>query len=182
MYPKSWRHLVWPGALAPSFSIISASKTWLSIHSAIRHGTRRVSGIIPRTTFWGRQYCLVTLLDHVIKSISNFCNKGVIAVELLTVNGNFLLISIYMPFYDASHRDEYLAEATDALSMVEILIDNHPQHHVIIGGYLNTQLRGDSPFDNMWQEISTKFQLAYCSNMFPSGQTWSTKTSRSFCC
>ena len=73
-----------------------------------------------------------------------------------------------MPFYDSSNRETCLTETTDALSMIELLIDDHPQHVVIIGGDLNTELRGESPFDRLWDDLSRRKLLAYCSNLFTS--------------
>ena len=55
-----------------------------------------------------------------------------------------------------------MAETIDAISMVELLIDDHPQHHIVIGGDLNTELKGESPFDCLWRELMTKNRLACC--------------------
>ena len=55
-----------------------------------------------------------------------------------------------------------MAETVDALSMVELLIENHPHHHIIIGGDLNTELKGESLFDFLWRELMTKNQFACC--------------------
>ena len=105
-------------------------------------------------------------LNHVITPVANYRHKRVVAVELETVNEKFLLISIYMPFYDASNRDVCLAGTVDALSFIELLIDDHPQHQVVIGGDLNSELKDNSAFDPLWRELATKKQLAYCSGLF----------------
>ena len=126
------------------------------------------AGLLRGRPFGGVSIAWSHDLDHAVKPISNFRHKRVVAVELMSENKKFLLISVYMPFFDASNRDECLAEASDALSMIEIIIENHPQHLVIIGGDLNTQLKGDSPFDSLWQDVSTRNQLAYCCDLFPS--------------
>ena len=47
-------------------------------------------------------------------------------------------------------------ETSDAISMIDLLIDDHPQHQVVIGGDLNTELKGGSPFDALWMEHMTK--------------------------
>ena len=46
------------------------------------------------------------------------------------------------------------------------MIEDHPDHRIIIGGDLNTELNGSSPFDNMWQDLISKKQFAYCSDRF----------------
>ena len=46
--------------------------------------------------------------------------------------------------------------------MIELIIDAYPQHKVIIGGDLNTELRGESPFDELWWELMTKYQFGLC--------------------
>ena len=56
----------------------------------------------------------------------------------------------------------------DALSMIDLIIDEHPQHKVIIGGDLNTELKGDSPFDALWQELMIKNHFACCDHLVSS--------------
>ena len=73
-----------------------------------------------------------------------------------------------MPFFDSSNREECIAETQDTLSMIEVLIDNHPHHLIIIGGDLNTELKGESCFDQLWSDLVTKNRLAYCSQLFSS--------------
>ena len=48
--------------------------------------------------------------------------------------------------------------------MLETIVDDHPQHLVVLGGDLNTELKGDSPFDPLWNNFILKNQFAYCSN------------------
>ena len=105
-------------------------------------------------------------LDHVITPVANFRHKRVVAVELETANDKFLLLSIYMPFFNSSTREVCLSETIDALSIIELLIDDHPQHQIIIGGDLNTELKGDSTFDPLWRKLVKKKRLAYCSDLF----------------
>ena len=72
-----------------------------------------------------------------------------------------LLISIYMPFFDASKRQECLTE-TSAISMLEVILSDHPLHKVVIGGDFNTELRGLSPFDQLWSDFVAKYDLTCC--------------------
>ena len=120
------------------------------------------AGLLRGRPFGGVSIAWSHDLDHVINPVSNYRHKRVVAVELQTDNDKFLLISVYMPFYDARKREQCLAETIDTLSMIELLIADHPGHLVIIGGDLNTELKGNSPFDALWQDVTTRKQLAYC--------------------
>ena len=86
-------------------------------------------------------------------------------------DGDFIIICAYMPFFDASNRARCMAETVDAISMVETIIENHPRHKFILGGDLNTELVGASPFDAHWNDLLSKFQLTYCDSRFPSNST-----------
>ena len=61
-----------------------------------------------------------------------------------------------------------MTETTDAISMVETIIDAHPLHSIIIGGDLNTELKGASPFDPLWRDLTLKYNLSCC-DQFISG-------------
>ena len=80
-------------------------------------------------------------LDHVMNPVSNYRHKRVVAAEMKTKIKSILLISVYMPFYDASNREQCLAETLDTISMIDTLINDHPHHLVIIGllGATSTQ-------------------------------------------
>ena len=67
-----------------------------------------------------------------------------------------------MPFFNSSRREQCMADTVDAVSMVELLIEEHPHHLVVIGGDLNTELKDESPFDSLWRELMRKNQFAYC--------------------
>ena len=81
-----------------------------------------------------------------------------------------------MPFYNLSRRTECMTETIDALSVLENIIEVHPLHEVIIGGDTNCELNGSSPFDPLWADMLTKFELAsstftYCHNL-PNHRKW----------
>ena len=120
------------------------------------------SGIYRGRPFGGVSICWSPDLSHAITPVTNYKHKRVVAVELRTADNNFLLISIYMPFYNSSRREQCMAETIDAISMIELLIDDHPQHKVVIGGDLNTELKGNSPFDALWKDHMTKNRSTYC--------------------
>ena len=131
------------------------------------------AGVLRGRPFGGVSIAWSHNLDHVINPVTNYRHKRVVSAEFNTANDRILLISVYMPFYDASNREECLAETIDALSMIDILIENHPDHLIIIGGDLNTQLKGDSPFDALWLDLTSKNRLEYCSRQFSqSGYTF----------
>ena len=69
-----------------------------------------------------------------------------------------------MPFYDSSKRDECMVETIDAITMLETIIESHPLHSLIIGGDFNSELKGVSPFDTLWSEFITKYDLMNCDN------------------
>ena len=120
------------------------------------------SGIYRGRPFGGVSICWSPSMSHLITPMSNFKHKRIVAVELKTANGNFLLISAYMPFYNSGRRDQCMAETVDAISMIDLLIDDYPHHQVVIGGDLNTELKDESPFDVMWKGLMTKNHFAYC--------------------
>ena len=120
------------------------------------------SGIYRGRPFGGVSICWSPDLSHVITPVTNYKHKRVVAVELRTADNNFLLISIYMPFYNSSRREQCMTETIDAISMIELLIDDYPQHKVVIGGDLNTELKGNSPFDALWTDLMTKNRFTYC--------------------
>ena len=111
-------------------------------------------------------------LNHVISPLSNYKHKRVIAVELKTANESIIFISIYMPFLDSSNRTRCIADYTDAVSMIELILNDHPQHLCVLGGDLNCELTGDSPFDDIWKEFVVKKRFAYCGISSPPGYTY----------
>ena len=106
-------------------------------------------------------------LDHLISPISNFRHKRVVGLELKDGSKEYLFICAYMPFYDSSNRAACLNETADAISMIDTIIEHFPQHSIIIGGDMNTEFKGVSPFDTMWKDLMTKYRLASCDNYFP---------------
>ena len=106
-------------------------------------------------------------LNHVIMPLSNYKHKRVVCVQLQAADRKILFISVYMPFYDSSNRAACLVETIDTLSMLDLIINDHPQHQVVLGGDLNTELKGDSPFDPLWTEFVSKNGLAYCNEFLP---------------
>ena len=71
-----------------------------------------------------------------------------------------------MPFLDSSKRTICMTEALDAISMIETIVLENPQHSFVIGGDLNTELIDQSPFDPLWKNFAAKNRFAYCRNRF----------------
>ena len=71
-----------------------------------------------------------------------------------------------MPFLDNQNRESCLAETADAIVMIESIVNDFPYHDFVIGGDLNTELNGSSPFDPLWKEFTDSHRFAYCSQMF----------------
>ena len=123
------------------------------------------SGVYRGRPFGGVAICWSQDLNHCFSPISNFKHKRVVAAELKLNHGNILFICVYMPYFNAGRREQCMVDAMDAISMIELLIDEHPNHHIIIGGDLNTELKGESAFDALWSELCDKNSLAHCRNM-----------------
>ena len=71
-------------------------------------------GILTGRPFGGVSIAWSPDLDHFISPISNFRHKRVVGIELKAEDGNFLLINVYMPFFDTSNRTQCMAETVDA--------------------------------------------------------------------
>ena len=131
---------------------------------------------VSRSVMSGRPFGGVSIawspdLDCSISPISNFRHKRIVGVELKGETDDFLLLCAYMPFFDSSNRAECMSETIDALSMIETIIDQFPSHAVIIGGDMNTEFKGSSPFDPLWSDLMAKYDLSTCDHFLPSTTT-----------
>ena len=124
------------------------------------------TGVYRGRPFGGVAICWSSDLYNFIRPISNFKHKRVVANEFKSAEKDFLIICAYMPFYCSNKKIQCMTECIDAISMIELLIEEHPNHQVIIGGDLNTELKGASSFDPLWMELISKNRFAYCSNRF----------------
>ena len=70
-----------------------------------------------------------------------------------------------MPFLNTSKRQECILDTIDAISILQSVIDDHPNHHFIIGGDFNTELCDVSPFDHHWRDLQAKHDLQLCDNL-----------------
>ena len=125
------------------------------------------SGIITGRPYGGVSISWSHDLDHAITPISNFRHKRIVGVEMKTSENSILFLCVYMPYFNSSNRVECLAETLDAITMLENLIEQHPNHHVIIGGDINSELKNDSPFDPFWCDFMSKKQFTCCDSLFP---------------
>ena len=49
--------------------------------------------------------------------------------------------------------------------MLEEVIADHPLHRFVIAGDFNTEFLGNSPFDGLWQELLSKYNLQCCNSL-----------------
>ena len=124
-------------------------------------------GILVGRPFGGVSIAWAPNLDHLISPLNNFCHKRIVGVEMKSGGKEILLLSIYMPYFNTSRRAECVAETIDAIAMLDTVLEQHPNHLIVIGGDFNSELKGDSPFDTYWRDFIGKNQLAYCSPEFP---------------
>ena len=138
--------------------------TSLGVQFVARSGMEEAvsNGIMRGRPYGGVSIAWSPDMDHVIKPLVNYRHKRIVCVEISANPNPLLLISIYMPFYDASKRQECMAETADAISMLEEIVSDHPLHKIIIGGDFNTELRNHSPFDPLWSNFVAKYDLLCC--------------------
>ena len=157
-----------------------AQETWLSerqIPMLQQLGTQFVarsgmenavsSGILTGRPFGGVCISWSPSLDHLISPLSNFRHKRIVGVELKSEEECFLFINVYMPFFNSSKRAECMTETMDCIAMIETMIEAHPLHKVIIGGDTNCELTGSSPFDPLWSDLLSRFDLRSCDSFYP---------------
>ena len=124
-------------------------------------------GLLVGRPFGGVSISWSPDLNHLIMPLTNFNHKRIVGIELKSRQAPTLFINIYMPFFNSSRRAECLAESVDAIAMIDSIIEEHPNHLIIIGGDFNSELKGASPFDRHWQDFAQKNRLAFCSSRFP---------------
>ena len=90
------------------------------------------SGVMRGRPYGGVSIAWSPELNHVINPLSNYKHKRVVAIELITTSKSLILISAYMPFLDSRDRTSSIAEYIDTISMIDLIINDHPDHHVII--------------------------------------------------
>ena len=130
-------------------------------------------GIYRGRPFGGVAICWSHDLNNYVIPLVNYKHKRVISKELKTDTRNIIVITAYMPFFIASRREQCMSETLYAISMTDLIIDEHPHHDFVIGDDLNTELKGESPFDSLWLELISKHSFAYCDNLVSSpGNTY----------
>ena len=125
-------------------------------------------GVLSGRPFGGVSISWSADLNHLINPLSNFRHKRIVAIELKTTDLDFVFICVYMPYFNAARRAECMADTVDAISMIESIIEQHPTHAIIIGGDINSEMKGESPFDSHWDDLMARFNLTSCDPFFPS--------------
>ena len=87
------------------------------------------SGIYRGRPFGGVAICWSADLNQFVTPLTNYKHKRVTAVELKTNELSLLIISAYMPFFNSSQRERCMNDTIDAISMIELLIEDHPNHN-----------------------------------------------------
>ena len=136
------------------------------------------TSILRGRPFGGVSIAWSPSLNGIVTPITNFRHKRAVAVEIDSANFKTLIINVYMPFYDAAKRDECIVETLDTISMIEMMIEAHPLHSIIIGGDFNCELNGNSTFDSYWTDLSSKYDLVSCDTFItdPNAYTYSHDT------
>ena len=114
------------------------------------------SGVLRGRPFGGVSISWSRDLNHVITLLTEYKHKRVVAIKLATTSKHVVFISVYMPFLDSRKRDTSIAESIETISMIEKIIDDHPHHLFVLGGDLNCELYGNSPFDDLWRNFANK--------------------------
>ena len=120
------------------------------------------NGIMRGRPFGGVSIAWSPDMDHVIRPLINYRHKRIVCVEATAEPQPLLFVCIYIPFFDSSKRQECIAETTETISMLEEVLSDHPLHKVFIGGDFNTELKGNSPFDALWTNFISKYDLVCC--------------------
>ena len=84
----------------------------LGTHFVARSGMEDAvaAGILPGRPFGGVSISWSPSLNQSVSPLSNYRHKRVVAVELKTERENIIFMSVYMPFYNTSKREECLVE------------------------------------------------------------------------
>ena len=163
-----------------------AQETWLSeaqiprlkelgVQYVARSGMEHAvsTSILRGRPFGGVSIAWSPELNHLISPLTNYKHGRVVGVELDAGETQLLFITVYMPYFNASRRDECIVETIEVISMLETILADHPNHLTLIGGDFNTELNGSSPFDDQWKEFAEKKSLAFCRSSFsPSAFTY----------
>ena len=85
----------------------------------------------------GRPYGSVSIacspnLDHVIRPLVNYRHGRIVCVEPAAEPN--IHIQLYMPYFDASKRQECTAETVETIAMLEEILSDHSLHKIVIGG------------------------------------------------
>ena len=126
------------------------------------------SGILRGRPFGGVSVAWSPDLNHAIKPLTNYKHSRVVSIELQSDPVPIIFISIYMPFLNTSKRQESIVETIDCISMLHSILHDHPNHHFVIGGYFNTELKNKSPFDTIWNDFISEHDLQICDHLVDS--------------
>jgi hypothetical protein len=81
------------------------------------------------------------------------------AIEFFTSESKILILYVYMPFLYASNKDVCIQETLDAISMIDLICEDHPHHKILIGGDFNSELAVGSAFYDYWHDFMERKKL-----------------------
>ena len=120
------------------------------------------SGILRGRPFGGVCIAWSPNLNHAITPLTNYKHHRVVGIELHTAPLPIILVSIYMPYFNASKRQECILETINCISFLQSIISDHPNHHFVIGGDFNTEFKSASPFDCHWSDFISQNNMELC--------------------
>ena len=126
------------------------------------------SGILRGRPFGGVSIAWSPNLNHAITPLTNYKHHRVVGIELHTAPSPIIFISVYMPYFNASKRQECILETIDCISILQAIISDHPDHHFIIGGDFNTEFKNVSPLDCHWVDFISHNDMKLCDSFVSS--------------
>ena len=101
---------------------------------------RLEKGIYRGRPFGGVSVAWSEDLNNFVIPLSNYRHKRVVGIEVKAEPKKLIILSVYMPFLDTrsrENREMCLHETIDTITMIENIIDDFPDHYIIVGGDLN---------------------------------------------
>ena len=168
-------------------SVLLLQEHWLSdaqlpilngINNNICLLSTAVSGFSGADILSGRQYggcAIIWRADFGYKvKLINTCSNRICAIRLTSDSFQLLIINVYMPY---EGRPECTTDFVDQLSIIENIINNNTDCHVIVGGDFNVDFARTSILTSALKDFCTHIGLSpillhkssnidftYCSN------------------
>ena len=102
-------------------------------------------------------------------SISPILETGNPRVSALLIKSepvNTIVFNLYMPYLNSSNRLQSIDDYLDTISCIESVIDSYSGANLIVAGDLNFELGTNSPFENIFIDFCTRYNLTFCDSHF----------------